>query len=489
MNFHLLFIPFQETLHNEAFLAKTPPCDDSSFVTSDAESVEFSGPKKSRMQWKESHIRVLLRLYHEYRTIYPFRSKGLTDIGWDKLFLKMKEVFPQDLITLWGCRSACLRQLQKQEKAVSNIAQRLLRTNELSVQNEVGTNIQEVISDVSQISETEKKVDTIIDLYKEYFRIVDVIGNEENSLINEIPLEVNNIFNEEIDNDPLSYLTLLQDQTTDSVSFGDPTESLAPIAYDPGDVEYDIAPSPLLTHLEDQTTHSVSLGNPTENSLICSEAKETDKNKEKDHVSFEREFPKQSYTSPYDLEISSQDNSSTRKGHPVKHSRNFYIDSDKALSQRPTSSSTKAIMNSPSDYAHGTNNVENVAVSTLKPQPPFLMAKLNNFNHSRTASRIDHITPTSPRDPGMKEPTHSRQLTHKPNSRESHNRTCVHWDKHHLEVLKKLYDKRNESYGNTGYIREKDWQMIAVEMSTIFPLEVFTFKSVQRAYQNHATNL
>jgi len=128
MNFHLLFIPFIENPYDEGYLAKTSPTNDSSFVATDPESVEFSDTKKNRMQWTEAHIETLFRLYDEYRIIYPYRNKGMTDIGWNRLFLEIKEVFPRDPITLSGCRAAYSRQLQKKEEAVSNIAQNLLQT-------------------------------------------------------------------------------------------------------------------------------------------------------------------------------------------------------------------------------------------------------------------------------------------------------------------------------------------------------------------------
>lgn len=487
MNFHLQFIPFQETPYDEGFLARTSPTNDSSFVTTDAESVEFSYTKKNRMQWNESHMQVLLRLYHEYRIMYPFRSKGLTDIGWNKLFLKMKEVFPRDPITLWGCRRACLRQLQKQEEAVSNIAQSLLQTNELSAPNDVGSSTQEITSDLSEISKIEKKVDTIIDLYKEYFKLADVIRQEEKAIINEIPQKITSTYSEEIGNEPLSYFSLLHDQTPHPVFLDDLTEDFVPYTHDLDEYNNELSSHP--THLEDQITHFVSPGDPTENSLIYSETTQTDKNKEKEHVSIEMKSPKQSNTSPSDLEILSQDHS-TKKHQLVKHGKNFYIDFDKALSQRPTqsTSSPQAHVNSPPEYAHGIDKIENVPASTQYPRPSFLMAKLKNFGHLGNTSRIDHITQTFTGDLGMRELAYTRQPTHMPNSRAPQKGMNVTWKKHHLETLKRLYDKCSEKYGNTGYIRAKDWQMIAIEMSTIYSRE-FTPDTLQSAYKKYATNL
>ena len=530
MNFHLQFIPFRETPYDEGFLARTSPINDSSFITTNAESVKFSYTKKNNMQWNESHMRVLLRLYHEYRIIYPYRNKGLTDIGWNKLFLKMKEVFPQDPITLWGCRRACLRQLQKQEEAVSNIAQSLLQTNELIAPNDVGSSTQEITSDLSEISKIEKRVYAIIDLYKEYFKIADVIGQEENAIINDVPQEVTSIYSEEIGNEPLSYLTLLHDQTPLPVFLDDPTENFVPFIHDIDEYNNELSSHP--SHLEDQITHFVSPSDPIENSLIYFEATETDKNKEKEHVSIERKSPKQSNTSPSDLEILSQDHStkkhqpvkhsknfyidfdealsqrptqstpspsdleilsqdhSTKKHQPVKHSKNFYIDFDKALSQRPTQStpSPQASVKGPPEHAHGIDKIENVPASTQYPRPSFLMAKLKNSGHLGNTSRIDHIAQTFTEDLGMKELAYTRQLTHMPNSRAPRKGMNVTWKKHHLETLKRLYDKCNEKSGNTGYIQEKDWQMIAIEMSTIFS-EEFTPNSLRKAYKKYATNL
>ena len=487
MNFHLQFIPFRETPYDEGFLARTSPINDSSFITTNAESVKFSYTKKNNMQWNESHMRVLLRLYHEYRIIYPYRNKGLTDIGWNKLFLKMKEVFPQDPITLWGCRRACLRQLQKQEEAVSNIAQSLLQTNELIAPNDVGSSTQEITSDLSEISKIEKRVYAIIDLYKEYFKIADVIGQEENAIINDVPQEVTSIYSEEIGNEPLSYLTLLHDQTPLPVFLDDPTENFVPFIHDIDEYNNELSSHP--SHLEDQITHFVSPSDPIENSLIYFEATETDKNKEKEHVSIERKSPKQSNTSPSDLEILSQDHS-TKKHQPVKHSKNFYIDFDKALSQRPTQStpSPQASVKGPPEHAHGIDKIENVPASTQYPRPSFLMAKLKNSGHLGNTSRIDHIAQTFTEDLGMKELAYTRQLTHMPNSRAPRKGMNVTWKKHHLETLKRLYDKCNEKSGNTGYIQEKDWQMIAIEMSTIFS-EEFTPNSLRKAYKKYATNL